>query len=93
MVQYDDLMTAIIRKQITIMGAEKALKYARQVPGIVVADDGRVTSEADQTALAGLVQEYKKVAGTVAILLMKTAIAPLLKGADLTLPQELRWKK
>jgi len=86
-------MTAIIKKQITIIGSEKALKYARRVPGVVVADDGRVTSGADQAALAGLVQEYKKLAGTVAIMVMKSSIAPLLSGANganLVLPQELR---
>ncbi len=90
MVQYNDLMTAIIKKQITIIGSEKAVRYARRVPGVVVKDDGTVAPGASKAHLASLIQEYKKVAGEVAMFLIRQSVAPLLSQSQLDLPAELK---
>lgn len=87
---YGVLMSAVIQKFIIVMGAEKTLKLAARVPGLVVGPDGRVTSEPDLDAFQQLVREYRSAAGTMSIYIMKGAIAPFLAGTKLPLPDELR---
>jgi hypothetical protein len=87
---YDDLMTAIVQKQISIIGSERAILFARKVPRISVSDDGTVTSGGSKDSLSALCQQYMSVASGVAKMLMKSAIAPLIAGASLDLPDELR---
>jgi hypothetical protein len=89
-VGYEDLMTAIVKKQISVIGSERAVFFARKVPQIVVTDDGTVTNGGTKTALALLCQQYMSVAKGVARMLMKSAVAPLLPGSALDLPDELR---
>jgi hypothetical protein len=64
--------------------------FARKVPGIEVTDDGTVTSGASKAALSALCQQYMSVASGVAKMLMKSAVAPLISGSALDLPDELR---
>ncbi len=89
-VGYEDLMTAIVQKQISIIGSERAVLFARKVARIAVSDDGTVTGGGSKDALAALCQQYMSVASGVAKMLMKSAIAPLIAGASLELPDELR---
>lgn len=83
-------MTAIVKKQISILGSERALLFARKVPRIAINDDGTVTSSGNKDMLAALCQQYMSVASGVAKMLMKSAIAPLISGSSLDLPNELR---
>jgi hypothetical protein len=55
-----------------------------------VNDDGTVTSGGSKDTLSVLCQQYMSVASGVAKMLMKSAIAPLVAGAALDLPDELR---
>jgi len=89
-VSYGDLMTAIVKKQISLIGSDRALLFARKVPRVDVNDDGTVTSGGSKDALSALCQQYMTVASGVAKMLMKSAIAPLLPGSTLDLPDELR---
>lgn len=83
-------MTAIVKKQISVIGSERAILFARKVPAVAIAEDGTVTSGGSKAALSGLCQQYMAVASGVAKMLMKSAIAPLMAGATLDLPEELR---
>jgi hypothetical protein len=89
-VGYGDLMTAIVKKQISVIGSERAILFARKVPRIAVNDDGTVTSGGTKDSLSVLCQQYMSVASGVARMLMKSAIAPLISGSPLDLPDELR---
>jgi hypothetical protein len=89
-ISYGDLMTAIVQKQISIIGTERAILFARKVPRIAVNDDGTVTGGGTKDALSALCQQYMSVASGVARMLMKSAIAPLISGSSLDLPEELR---
>jgi hypothetical protein len=89
-VGYEDLMTAIVKKQISVIGSERAILFARKVPQIAVDDDGTVTNGGSKAALSVLCQQYMSVASGVARMLMKSAVAPLLSGSTLDLPEELR---
>jgi hypothetical protein len=82
-------MTAIVKKQISIIGSDRAILFARKVPSIGVSDDGTVTG-GTKDALALLCRQYMAVASGVAKMLMKSAIAPLVTGSTLDLPDELR---
>lgn len=89
-VGYGDLMTAIVKKQISVIGSERAILFARKVPRIAVNDDGTVTSGGSKDTLSILCQQYMSVASGVAKMLMKSAVAPLIAGSTLDLPDELR---
>jgi hypothetical protein len=89
-VDYGDLMTAIVKKQISIIGSERAILFARKVPRVSVSDDGTVTGGGSKDGLSILCQQYMSVASGVAKMLMKSAIAPLMAGCKLDLPDELR---
>jgi hypothetical protein len=89
-VGYDDLMTAIVKKQISVLGMDRAILFARKVPRIVVNDDGTITSGGSKDALSALCRQYMSVASGVARMLMKSAIAPLISESALDLPDELR---
>ena len=89
MTNYAELMTAIIKKQIDIIGAKVALKQARTVSGVEVDDEGNVKKGASKEKLAKLIGAYKQIAGAVAVMFAKNAIQPLLKG-DEDLPDELK---
>lgn len=88
-VGYEDLMTAIVKKQISVIGSERAILFARKVPQIAVSDDGTVIG-GNKAALSALCQQYMSVASGVAKMLMKSAVAPLLSGSSVDLPDELR---
>ncbi len=88
MATYNELMTAIVKKEIATIGATIALKLARKVPGITVDDTGNVTGGSKAT-LQQLVDSYKTIAGSIATMFAKNAIKYLLAG-DEDLPDELK---
>ena len=88
MASYDELMTAVVKKQITIIGEKIALKQAQKVSGIKVDASGNV-SGGNKAKLEALVDKYKEIAGGVAIIFAKKAIKPLLSGKE-DLPSELK---
>ena len=89
MTEYARLMTAIIKKEIPIIGMELALKIARSVPGLQVDNSGNVISVATKIQLQILVDLYKQVSGDISILFAKKAIKQLLTGKE-DLPNELK---
>jgi hypothetical protein len=88
--QYRDLMSAIIRRFIVIVGSRTALETARRVPGVTVTDGGTVTSVVDLAALTTLVAEYKKIGGTLSVHFMRREVAQLVEGSSLVLPEDLK---
>ena len=89
MTDYTRLMSAIIKKEMSIMGKDFALKVARNVPGLVIDDAGNVKSVGTKAQLRLLVAQYKSVSGGLAVMFAKKAIEPLLSG-DEDLPDELK---
>lgn len=89
MADYAELMSAIIKKQMSIIGAKLALQQARKVPGIKVDDNGNVTAGESKAKLQALVDAYREIAGAVAVMFAKKAIKPLLSGKE-DLPDELK---
>lgn len=87
---YRDLMTAIVRRFMVLLGARTALDIARRVASVDVSNDGSVSSHADLATLGTLVRAYKTVGGTLSVHFMRKEIAPLLEGNELPLPEELK---
>lgn len=65
--QYKALMTEVIQKQAVILGPEIAILKARGVPGLTVADDGKVTDIQGETqeTLQKLVDQYVELSGLI----------------------------
>lgn len=65
---YKKMLTELIQKQMVILGPNIALDKARQVPGVVVADDGSVTQVTGdpQMVLKGVADEYIALSPQVA---------------------------
>lgn len=74
--QYKQLMTDVIQKQVVILGPQIALLKAKNVQGIAIDDQGRVTSimGEPQEILQKLVNEYVALSGEI----VKKAMEPLL---------------
>jgi hypothetical protein len=87
-VTYDDLCTAIIQKKIVGLGRAVALKAARDV-GITVDDNG-TTKFTDRVLLGKLVDSYLQVSGRVGLVFMRSAVAALVKGQNIELPDNLK---
>lgn len=92
MVTYEDLMTAIIKMQIKIIGWGVALRIASSVKGLEIDNTGKVMFYTDDPVILmkSLVEQYRKVEGNVALTLAKKAIEPLLKDSKLKIPKELK---
>lgn len=87
---YLDVFSAVIRRFIRLVGEPAALRIARRVPGLVVADDGRVTAfnELDPTGTLNLlIDSYEVVFGDIALTLSRQAAAPLVAGPELGLAE------
>jgi len=88
-----DTKSAIITKQVSILGETIALKKAGKVEGIILNDLGKVASiHGDgKIVLEKLLKEYASLTGEATILFSKEAIAPLIKeNSSLILPEELK---
>jgi len=64
---YKNLLSEIIAKQIVILGPNIAVLKARNVPGLTVSDDGKITDiQGDPAAaLQKLVDEYVNLSGEI----------------------------
>ncbi len=87
---YLDVFSAVIRRFIRLVGEPAALRIARRVPGLAVADDGRVTAfnELDPTGTLNLlIDSYEVVFGDIALTLSRQAAAPLVAKPELGLSE------
>ncbi len=89
MTSYEEVSSVIVKKQISVIGSEKALAIAKSVKGLAIDSSGNVTS-ASKAALNSLVDGYVNIAGSVAKMIMKGAIAPLVRGSNIDLPESLK---
>ncbi|HBU70018.1 MAG TPA: hypothetical protein DEE98_06485 [Elusimicrobia bacterium] len=89
MATYNDVISAIIKKQMSIIGSNMALKSVKDIAGLTVAQDGTATG-GDAAKLTAVVASYEKIAGTVALMLMKGAIAPYANDSGIVLPANLK---
>lgn len=90
MATYRDLIEAAIDRETDILGQGYAVKTARTVDGIEVADDGSVESLSGdgKDVLEALVEAYKEECGQAAVTLIAKRLAK--EGADdLDLPEIL----
>lgn len=64
---YKSMLTEIIQKQVIILGPQIAVLKARNVPGIVVTDQGVVTevTGSEQIVLQRLIDEYVSLSGEI----------------------------
>ena len=73
---YKKLLTEVIQKQMVILGPSISLAKARNVKGLVVADDGTVTDikGPPQALIQGLIDQFVQLSG----LIVKKTMEPLL---------------
>lgn len=73
---YKQLLTEVIKKQIVILGPDITLSKARNVKGLVVANDGTVTSYTGepQVVTQALIDQFVQLSG----LIVKQTMEPLL---------------
>lgn len=88
MVTYDQICTAIIKSTMKSLGKESALEPARKA-GLQVDNDGNATG-ASKDILDKLLNEYVSVSGRVGIIFARSAIAALIKGENIDLPESLK---
>jgi DNA-binding NarL/FixJ family response regulator len=81
-IRIEEVLTAIVRRFIDLIGAPAALSAARKVPGLTVADDGAVLAY-DQSDPIGnvtrLVEQYRSAFGDTAVELAHQAAHPIAK--------------
>ena len=78
----EEVLTAIVRRFIDLIGAPAALSAARKIPGLTVADDGLVLAydSADPIGnVTRLVEQYRSAFGDTAVELAHQATRPLVK--------------
>lgn len=82
---YLNLLTEIIQKQIVVLGPSIALIKAREVEGLTVEDDGKVTgiSGNPQVVFQSLINEYVSLSG----LIVKKTMEPLLQKYPSLMPK------
>lgn len=73
---YKKLLTEVIQKQMVILGPSITLTKARNVKGLVVAEDGTVTDiqGPPQALIQGLIDQFVQLSG----LIVKKTMEPLL---------------
>ena len=73
---YKKLLTEVIQKQMVILGPSITLAKARNVKGLIVADDGTVTDIQGhpQELIQGLIDQFVQLSG----LIVKKTMEPLL---------------
>lgn len=74
---HKNLLTEIIQKQIVILGPDIALLKARNVPGLIVNDNGEAIEVKgnEQEVVQRLIEEYVNLSG----LIVKKTMEPLLE--------------
>ena len=87
-IQIDEVLTAIVRRFIDLIGKPAALSAARKTSGLTVADDGTVLSydRADPIGnVTRLVEQYRSTFGDTAVALAHQAAQPVAKDQAATL--------
>ncbi len=74
---YINILSEVVKKQLAILGPQISLARARSVPGLVVLDDGTVTSfqGSPQIVMQNLVDRFMELSG----LIVKKTMEPLLE--------------
>lgn len=73
------VLTALIQKQMVILGPGVAIGKARKVPAITVADDGavsKISGNADE-AIQKLVEEYVSLSGEITRSIFKSLVSTM----------------
>ncbi len=90
-IQLDEVLAAIVRRFIDLIGAPAALSAARKIPGLRVADDGTII-DYDRTDpisnVTRLVDQYRSAFGDTAITLAHQAARPVAKEQTVSLLQD-----
>lgn len=75
--QYQQILTDLIKKQMVMLGPNVALAQARQVPGLLVSDEGVVTaiSGNPQETLSAVAKKYLALSGQIAQMTLDSIIA------------------
>lgn len=75
--QYQNVITDLIKKQMLMLGPNVALGQARKVEGLVVGDDGTVTSISGdpQQVLSAVAKQYMNLSGAIAQMTLESVIA------------------
>jgi DNA-binding NarL/FixJ family response regulator len=87
----EEVLTAIVRRFVDLIGAPMALSAARKIPGMEVADDGTVLSfdRADPIGnVTRLVEQYRSAFGDTAVELAHQATQPIVKDQAAVLLME-----
>jgi two-component system nitrate/nitrite response regulator NarL len=90
-VQLTEVLTAIVKRFIELIGAPAALSAARKVPGLKVAEDGTIVDydHADPIgSVTRLVEQFRSAFGDTAIALVHQATRPVVKELAIPLLQE-----
>ena len=88
---YQEVLTAIVQRFIKLMG-DPALRLARRVYGLHVADDGTVSSYQGDglVVVQGLVIEYMTLLGPQVLSMTQRAINPTMeRNPDVKMPSML----
>jgi len=89
MTDYNILMSAVIKKEMSIIGKELVLRIARKTTDLEIDNLGNIKSGGTKMKLRLLVEEYKRVSGPLAVVFAKRAMKPLLTGNE-DIPLELK---
>lgn len=75
---YKKILSAVVQKQMAILGPQIALARARSVQGLMVMDDGSVASYAGdpKSLMQNLIDQYVQLSG----LIVKKTMEPFLEG-------------
>jgi len=83
-VEYKNLLTEVIKKQMVILGPTITLAKARNVKGMTVQDDGTVTDLTGnpQELIQGLIDQFVQLSG----LIVKKTMEPLFALSQTNIP-------
>lgn len=77
---YQEILTAIVQKQMSILGPALALKKARNVKNLLVSEEGIVLSMTGnfEQVLKELINEFASLSGVIAKKFSQEAVEPIL---------------
>ena len=90
---YNDLITAMIRKFMTLIKKETTIEIANRIDGLKVDEDGNILSltRDGELVFAELYQRFKEIGGGVAKIFARQVTAPIVaSNPGLLVPEELR---
>lgn len=93
MADYEDLISAVIKKFMTVVRKEIIIDVANNIEGLQVDDDGNVAAlTGDGSAIFDeLYDRYKSMGGTIAKIFAKQAIEPIIESnPELKVTDELK---